>query len=247
MIRAIVVDDEPKARELLANKLTKNCPQVLVIGIAESAEVARDLVDKEKPDLVFLDVAMPGESGFDFLKKFSSLDFEIIFVTGFNDYALDAIKFCAIGYVLKPIRNADLIEAVDNAHRRILDKRMLERNQHFLTNINNPGSPSNRIGIPTTEGLEFVSTSEIIRCEGVQRCTKVHLTSRKSLISSYNLGVFVKLLKGYGFYDVHKSHLINLAQIKRYNRTGEVEMLDNSVIPVSRRRRNDFLEQLQRI
>ncbi|MFN0216895.1 MAG: LytR/AlgR family response regulator transcription factor, partial [Saprospiraceae bacterium] len=122
MITAILVDDEPKARAVLEETIRQYCPQVAVIGQADDAAEAYSLITEKHPQLVFLDIAMPRESGFDLLKRLPSLDFEIIFVTGFGDYTLDAIKFCAVGYVLKPIQTEELIAAVDNARVRIETK-----------------------------------------------------------------------------------------------------------------------------
>ncbi len=247
MITAILVDDEPKSRAVLEEKLRQYCPQVTVIGQVGDAAEAFSLITEKHPQLVFLDIAMPRESGFDLLKRLPSLDFEIIFVTGFGDYALDAIKFCAVGYVLKPIQTEELIAAVNHAHIRIEAKMENERNRQLLHNILNPGNANNRIGIPTMEGLEFVATSQIIRCEGLQKCTRVVVQETKGIVSSYNLGEFRKLLEDYGFFAVHKSHLINLSHIRKFDRESTVTMVDGSQVPVSKRKKQEFLEQLTRV
>lgn len=247
MIRAVLVDDESKALEVLRNKLYTYCPHVEIVGTADSADAAFDLIPTVQPQLVFLDVAMPKENGFDLLRRLPNLNFEIIFVTGFDSYALDAIKFCAIGYVLKPIENEELIGAVGKATRRISEKINQERNQQFLQNLMHPGQSNNRIGIPTESGLEFIPTEEIIRCEGYQKYTKVIANGRKDLLSSYNIGEFRKLLESYGFYAPHKSHLINMSHIERYDKEGTVTMSDASHVPVSRRKKQEFMEQLTRL
>lgn len=244
---AILIDDEAAPLATLQDYLRKYCPQVQISGIGRSASEAFDLILEKRPDLVFLDIEMPGESGFDLLRKLPSLDFEIIFVTGFDTYGLQAIKFCAIGYVLKPIRTEELITAVNSAQKRIAEKKEFNRNKQLLSNLTNPGHPANRIGIPTERGLEFVETSVIVRCEGLQGYTQVILRDRKSILCSYNLGEFVKLLADYDFYSVHKSHLINLTHIVRYDKEGRIKMTDGAEIPVSRRRRQDFLERLTRL
>ncbi|MFK7807054.1 MAG: LytR/AlgR family response regulator transcription factor [Saprospiraceae bacterium] len=242
MVRAILVDDEPKALKSLQNLLQKFCPDIEVVGTANSGEKAYELITGERPQLLFLDVAMPKESGFDLLKRLPSLDFEIIFVTGFDKYAIDAFKFSAIGYILKPIETSDLIKAVHNALARIKTKVENQRNEQLLLNINNAKSLDNKIGIPMMEGLEFVMVKNIIRCEALQRVTKIVIQDQKDLISSYNLGSFIKLLEPYHFFASHRAHLINLAHVKRFHREGTVLMADDSTIPVSRRRRADFLE-----
>ena len=247
MIRAVLIDDESKAIEVLKQKLHTYCPEIQVIGTASTTELAYDLITANHPQLVFMDIAMPKENGFDLLRRLPNLNFELIFVTGFDSFALDAIKFCAIGYVLKPIENEELIDAVGKARRRIVEKLNSERNQQLLENMLNPGNSRNRIGIPTEAGLEFIPTEDIIRCEGFQKYTKVIALGRKILLSSYNIGEFRKLLERYGFYAPHKSHLINLHHISRYDKEGIVTMSDDSHVPVSRRKKQEFMDKLTRV
>lgn len=247
MIRAVLIDDEAKAVEVLKQKLGTYCPAIQIVGTAHSAAEGYDLITAIHPQLVFLDVAMPKENGFDLLRKLPNLNFELIFVTGFDSYALDAIKFCAIGYILKPIENEELIMATNKAISRIMEKMNQERNQQFLQNLLNPGNVQNRIGIPTETGLEFIPTEKIIRCEGYQKYTKVIALETKEILSSYNIGEFRKLLESYGFYSPHKSHLINLQHIKRYDKDGIVTMSDNSHVPVSRRKKQEFMDKLTRV
>ena len=246
-ITAVIVDDEDKLRTVLREKLSRFCPQIEIVGEVNSAKDALPLIVNQNPDLVFLDISMPEESGFDLLNKLPNLDLEIIFVTSFNEFAIEAIKFCAIGYLLKPVAPEELIKAVAVAEKRIETKKENQRNRQLLENLLNPGSMQNRIGIPTGQGLEFVQTGNIIRCEGEQKYTNIFIQNQKDILSSYNLGEFQKLLHRYGFFQPHKSHLINLSHIKRYDREGVVTMSDNSTVPVSRRKRHDFLDQLNRL
>lgn len=247
MIRAVLIDDEAKALEVLKLKLNTYCPQIQITGCAVSTDEAYHLITTTHPQLIFLDVAMPKESGFDLLKRLPQLEFEIIFVTGFDSYALDAIRFSAIGYILKPVQNEDLIETVEKAMRRIKEKLDQERNRQFLTNLLNPGNVRNRIGIPTESGLEFIPTGDIIRCEGFQKYTRVHTIQKKGYLSSYNIGEFRKLLENYGFFAPHKSHLINMIHIRRYDKEGTVTMIDESHVPVSRRKKQEFMDKLTRV
>lgn len=245
MIKAILVDDEPKAVSVLKSTLNELFPEIQISAMVHSAAEAYEKIIDEKPDLLFLDIAMPNDSGFDLLRRLPNLNFEIIFVTGFDEYALEAVKFCAIGYVMKPIQDRDFMIAVRNALKRISEKQENQRNKQLLKNIMNPGNLQNRIGIPTVTGIEFMPTDEIIRCEGLGGCTKVVLKERKNIISSYNLGVFKKLLEEYGFYTVHKSHLINTLHLKSYDREGVITMTNDDSIPVSRRKRNEFIERIK--
>ncbi len=244
---AVLIDDEHKSINMLDGLLREFCPQVEILGVGSSIDLGIEAILKFQPDIVFLDIEMPGGSGFDLLKKLPHLNFEIIFVTSHEDYALDAIKFCAIGYILKPIREVELIASVNHAQIRVKEKVENFRNKQLLQNLINPQSTSNRIGIPTSRGLDFVETGSIIRCEGIQRCTKVILNNSQSILSSYNLGEFKKLLESYNFYAPHKSHLISLDHIIRYDKEGTIEMSDGIIVPVARRRRQEFLEKMTRL
>lgn len=246
-MRAVLIDDEKYALAVLEERLRKFCPQVEIVGKASSAVEGQQMITELMPDLVFLDIVMPEQTGFDLLNQLPHLNFQLIFVTSFDEYAIQAIKFCAIGYITKPIRTEELLLAVNQAQKRFTEKSEFERNKQLLQNLVTPNSPTNRIGIPTERGLEFLETKDIVRCEGVQRCTKVIIDQRKSIISSYNIGEFVKLLETYNFYPVHKSHLVNLSHIIRYDNEGSLEMSDGDNIPVSRRRRQEFLEHLTRL
>ncbi|MBV6653380.1 MAG: response regulator transcription factor [Mameliella sp.] len=247
MIKAIIIEDEAHARLTLKSKLEEFCPEVSILGLAETPVEGKQLIETLKPELIFLDIAMPGESGFDMLSKLDNLNFEIIFVTGFNHYAINAIDFCAIGYILKPIDTGALVKAVHNASSRIRERRDNARILEFVQNMKQAGNAANKIGIPVEEGLEFVPTSEIIRCEGQNKLTRVVIAGQPPIISSYNIGEFVRLLSPYGFFQVHRSHLINLNRIIRYNREGQVTMEDESTVPVSKRRRSEFLQKLPRL
>ncbi len=246
-VKAIIVDDEEFSRLLLKSKLEEYCSQVNIMELCSSAREAKESIQKIEPDLVFLDIAMPDKTGIDLLKELPELNFEIIFVTGFNSFAIEAIQLSAIGYVLKPIQNDLLIEAVGHAVQRIQEKQENRRNKVFIQNILNPDLSKKRIGIPTEEGLDFVSIEDIIRCEGYLKYTKVKLKSGKTLLSSYNIGEFRRLLENYNFYACHKSHLINLLHIRKYMKEGTILMEDNSYVPVSKRRKAEFLKVLTRI
>lgn len=246
-VKAIIVDDEEFSRLLLKSKLEEYCPNVNIRELCASAEEAKVAIQKIEPDLVFLDIAMPDKTGIDLLRELPELNFEIIFVTGFNTFAIEAIQLSAIGYVLKPIQNDLLVDAVGHAVQRIQEKKENRRNKVFIQNIVNPDLSKKRIGIPTEEGLDFVSIEDIIRCEGYLKYTKVILKSGKTLLSSYNIGEFRRLLENYNFFSCHKSHLINLLHIKKYMKEGTILMEDNSYVPVSKRRKTDFLKVLTRI
>lgn len=242
----IILDDEPKLREVLSIKLNTNCPEIVVLQKLENAKLGYEAILKHKPQIVFLDIAMPGESGFELLSRFDSIDFEVIFVTGYNEYGLDALKVSAVDYLLKPVKTEDLVAAVQKAKYRIDTQNKIERYENLLHNINHVGDQNTRLAIPGTNAYEFIKVEEIIRCEGWQKYTKIHLISGDTIVSSYNLGVFKDMLLKYEFYETHKSHLVNTHHIRKYLKEGTVVMSDGSDVPVSRRKKDHFLDDFIR-
>lgn len=241
------MDDEEYPRLLLKELLEESFPEIEIIGDADNADDAYEMIENEEPDLVFLDIAMPEKTGFDLLQMFDHPDFEVIFVTGYDQYALDAFNHFAIGYLLKPIDSSMLTEVVLNAKKRIESKKSNANIQELLQHLSSSTRKTNRIGIPTMEGLEFVEMNEIIRCEGDQKYTKVYLTNRTNILSSYNIGEFRRILEHHNFFQCHKSHLVNLNHVRKYNKEGTLHMSDDSSVPVSKRKKIEFLNQLPRL
>jgi len=244
-IKTILVDDERKALAILKNKIERLCPGIDVIAETQNPKEAISLIMNLKPDLVFLDIAMPELNGFDVLKQFEQPNFEIIFATAFDDYAIEAIRHCAIGYLVKPIDNDDLQNSVNNAIKNIEEKTALKKNKILIENLGVQKFQKKKIVIPSTDGLEFVKISEIIHCEGVDGYTKIYFENLKPILSSNSIGHFNKLLKEHDFYLVHKSHLINVEHIEKYLNEGYVLLTQNHKIPVSRNKRADFLNSLR--
>ncbi|RFN58795.1 LytR/AlgR family response regulator transcription factor [Marixanthomonas ophiurae] len=246
-VTAILIDDERKALAILKNKLERLCPNVKVISETQSPDEGIELIKQLKPQLVFLDIAMPEMSGFDLLAEIKNPDFEIIFATAFDNYAIEAIKHCAIGYLVKPVDNQDLMITVNKAIQNIEDKSALEKNKLLIENLGVQTFQNKKIVIPSQEGLEFVKMSDILHFEGDNGYTKIHFVNKKSMLSSHNIGYFNKLLDNQSFYLIHKSYLINLSHIKKYLNEGYIVLEDNSKLPVSRNRRQDFFNKLKSI
>lgn len=244
-ITAILIDDERKALEILKNKMERLCPEVTIIAQTQDPQEGLYLIKKLKPQLVFLDVAMPEMSGFDVLAEIENPDFEIIFATAFDNYAIEAIKHCAIGYLVKPVDNSDLVETVNKAIQNIEDKSALDKNKQLIENLGIQTFQKKKIVIPSQEGLEFVKIEDIIYCAGEDGYTKIHFINRKPILSSHSIGHFNRLLDNNDFYLVHKSYLINLSYIEKYLNEGYVVLIKNHKIPVSRNRRQDFLNSLK--
>ncbi len=244
-IKTILIDDERKALAILKNKIERLCPNIEIIAETQSPVEGVALIKKLEPQLIFLDIAMPDLNGFDVLQQFSEPNFEIIFATAFNDYAIDAIKHCAIGYLVKPIDNADLVAAVKNASKNIEEKTALAKNKLLIENLGVQTFQNKKIVIPSQDGLEFVKMVDIIFCEGVEGYTKIHFINRKPMLSSHSIGHFSKLLDNSDFYLVHKSYFVNLSYIEKYLNEGYLILSENHKVPVSRNRRQDFLNNLK--
>lgn len=241
---AMIIDDEPKLRKVLEIKLTQYCEGITIIGTAGNVEEAFQKINELKPQIIFLDISMPGASGFDLLSKFDTINFEVIFVTGFNDYVLDALKVSAVDYLLKPLVTEDLIKAVDKAKIKIEDRQKIELYEVLQHNLNHIGEQETKVAIPGTSAYDFVKINDIIRCEGWQKYTRIYLRDGSCIVSSYNIGVFKDMLESYGFFSTHKSHLINTAMITKYLKEGTVLLSDGSSVPVARRKKEEFSERV---
>ncbi|MFK7806681.1 MAG: LytR/AlgR family response regulator transcription factor [Saprospiraceae bacterium] len=241
---ALIIDDEQKLRKVLQIKLEQFCKNVKVIGTAANSTEGFEKINQLKPQIVFLDISMPGESGFDMLNRFTKIDFEIIFVTGFNDYILDALKVSAVDYLLKPVGTEELIDSVTKACKRIDDREKIKRYDVLRHNLGHLGEQDTKLAIPGTNAYDFVKMSDIIRCEGWQKYTRIYITDGSCLVSSYNIGIFKEMLESYGFYSTHKSHLINVSLISKYLKEGTVVMTDGSNVPVARRKKEEFVDKI---
>lgn len=241
-VNAILIDDERKALAILKNSIQRVAPDINILAQTQSPEEGLELIKDLKPNLVFLDIAMPKISGFDLLKRIPEPSFEIIFVTAFDKYAIDAIQHCAIGYLVKPFDNDDLTLAINNALKNIRNKTALKKNTVLVENLSTDIFQKKKIVISTHQGMEFVEIKDIIYCEGVDGYTNFYFTNGKTLLSSNRIGVFYKMLENKAFYLIHRSYLINLDHMNRYLNEGYVEMNNNKKLPVSRNRRTGFLD-----
>ncbi len=241
---AIIIDDEPKLSEVLKIKIEQNFDDIKILGFAQNIIDAKQMIDLYQPKIIFLDITMPGGSGFQLLDKFDNIDFEIIFVTGYSEYALDALKVSAAEYLLKPVKTDELIEAINKVKSRIDQKEDSKRYQLLKHNIDKVGNQDSKIVIPGQQSYEVVNIKDILRCEGFQKYTYIYLLDGSKHLSSYNIGVYKDMLANYEFYSPHKSHLINTKHIKRYLTEGSVIMIDDSSVPVSRRRKEEFTSEI---
>ncbi len=249
MIKAIIVDDELGARESLSKMIEKNCKQIEVVAKVDSMLSAFEAITNKEPDLVFLDIEMPNGNAFDLLEKFKSINFNIIFTTAYDHYAIKAIKFSAIDYILKPIDPEELVTAVKRFENQRGQKESLDKQFKTLLSNVKPDNKLKKVGIPDGDGLIFINLSDIIRCDSDGNYTFFILTSGKKIIASRTLGEYEQMFTDDNFFRIHRSHLINLEHVKKYikGEGGYVVMSDNSQVEVSRRNKTDFLEKLSHL
>lgn len=247
-MRAILVDDEPDGIRTLKKLLEMNCPEVEIVATCSNTFDAVNKIQELKPDLIFLDIRMPNKSGLDMLAEISEIDFEVIFVTAHNEYMLQALQFSAVDYLMKPVDEDRLQEAVQRVEKRLKGKKNEGRTEVLLHNINKAGYPLEmRLCLPTQKGFTIVKLEEIIYCEAQRSYTLFRLINNKSIIISKPLFDYDKLLADTVFLRVHKSFLINLMHIKEYMRGegGTVVMSDGMEVEISRRKKEQFLDKVK--
>jgi len=247
-IKAIIVDDEQHCIEALQTMLQKKCPEVTVLAGVKSVQEAKELVDELQPDLVFLDVEMPHQNGFELLKMYDKVNFEVIFTTAYEQYALKAIKFNALDYLLKPFSVKELqdaLEKVKEKQQTRLKDQSVSPLEIFMQNMKTLQQTHKKIALPTINGLVFMPVQKIVRCESTGNYTKIFFTDKKHLMVSRPLKEFEELLTDVDFFRVHNSHLINLQQMQSYiqGEGGFALMSDGTQVEVSRRRKADFLKK----
>jgi two-component system, LytTR family, response regulator len=242
MMKAVIVDDEKDSREILANYVAKYCPDVTVCGFGESVSTGLEVIKKHQPDIVFLDIEMPYGNGFDLLEKCSDFTFETVFVTAFDNYAIQALNQSAAYYLLKPIDIEELLNAIE----KIRAERQIENyTQHakvLLHNIN--GETQQKIMLPTMEGFEIVSIHSILYCEAVDNFTRFFFENSPTLLICRTLKYFEDILRTHRFFRIHSSYLINPEYVIRYSKGkgGYVTMKNKQELEISSTKKKEFLE-----
>jgi two-component system, LytTR family, response regulator len=249
MINAVIIEDEKKSREVLETLVKSNCPDVNLIGSADSVNQGITLIKKANPSLVFLDIEMADGSGFDLLEQLSQARFDVIFTTASDQHALRAIKYSAIDYLLKPIDADELKAAVEKIQKKKALPDNLENLQFLLQNLRKPAEQYTKITLPTGNAYEIVNVKDIIRCEADGSYTSFFLESKKKMLVSASLKHYEDLLPENDFIRVHHHHLININHVVRYLKTdgGYAVMSDGTQIEISRRKKEAFLQRLNKI
>lgn len=246
-INCIILDDEPNNINMLKRLLQKHCVYVTIIAEETDTENGLKLINELHPDLVFLDIHMPNMNGFELLKKLEPISFEVIFVTAFGEHALEAFEYHAIGYVTKPIRTDKLIDAVENAQKRIKQKSTAENIfTLFETRMNH--HEEMKIALATLNGLIFVNREDIIYCESAGNYTNFYTLQGKKIVVSKQLGEYEKLLPEANFVRIHERFIINLRYVNEYvkGRGGEIKLNNVITLPVSASRKEVLLARFQK-
>lgn len=247
MIKAIIVDDEVCFREMIELLLKDYFPNVHIVAQAESVPQAVQVIEAYNPDLVFLDIEIKCGTGFHVLQKLKTRDFKLIFITAFNDFAIQAIKFSAIDYILKPINEFEFKSGVERAVQEIERNDKLSPLETLF--INHQEKQHKKLVLRTMQDIHVVNIDEIIRCEADNAYTTFFLTSGEKVLVSKGICNFTELLTGYGFVTPHQSHLVNLNYIKKLDKSdgGFLILKDNTEIPVSVRRKQAILGLLNKL
>lgn len=245
-VTAVIVDDEQDSRETLRRFANKYCPHISILADCENIEQAKSAILKHKPQLVFLDIEMPHGNAFDLLEQWGTIDFEIIFITAFSQYAVQAFALSAAHYLLKPLDIEELEKAVDAVSQQIEEKQKINRAEILLQNIEAVHNQNRKLVLPTMEGLEVVRMSEILYCKAEDNFTIFHFTDGRKLMICRNLKFFESALSHFGFCRIHRSHIINLEYIKRYvkGKGGSVIMENGQEILVANTKKSELIRRL---
>ncbi len=246
MIHAIIIDDERTSRDTLRKMLERYCPELTVIAEADGYQKGLEVLRQLSPDVLFLDVQMPDGSGFKLLESLQGIDFEVIFTTAYDSYAIQAIRFSALDYLLKPIDAAELKEAVEKV-KKIKEKPAVNKKVEVLIDsLQRPERFPERVVLHTADTIHVVDSSSIVRCESDDYYTRFYFKDESSLLISKTLKDVEEMLTPHHFIRVHKSHLVNIIFIRSFDKSSGGILLENGVlVPVSRRKKENLHSLLQ--
>lgn len=247
MIKAIIVDDESCFREMIQMLLKDYFLEIEVVAEADNVEEAVKVIQNKSPDLVFLDIEIKGGTGFHVLQKLKERNFKLIFITAFNDFAIQAIKFSAIDYILKPINEFEFKAGVERAVREINKKEHSDQFDHLFQNYQDKSEK--KLVLRTMQDIHVINIGELVRCSADNSYTTFHLVSGEKIIISKGIGEYVELLTSYGFVKPHQSHLVNLNYIKKLDKAdgGCLILKDKSTVPVSLRQKQQLIDALNKL
>ena len=248
MLRTVIVDDEDHVRATLGKFIAKYCPECIVAGEAGSVKEAREVIGRVNPDLVLLDIQLGDATGFDLLNRFDDPSFKVIFITAHDQYAVQAFKVSALDFLLKPVNPLELAEAVSRA-RQSVQQELRIKLEALETNLQQGAARGKKLVIKTLENIYVIDTNSIVYCASDGPYTTITTEEGEKIICSRPIKEYDELLTAYGFYRVHRSYLINLSYIRRFEKQdgGSVVLSGDARIPVASRKRDELLELFERL
>ncbi len=248
MIRCVIVEDEEIARKVLKSLLAQYCQDVMVCAEADDVASGKTMIEMFRPDLVFLDIEMPGGSGFKLLNSIENIDFEVVFITAYEQFAIKAIRHDALDYILKPIDPKELVAAVEKVKEAKYKKTLKKQYDNLLKNLDPEQLVVRKISISTTDKIHLIDVDDIIRCESDNYYTKIFFKDGNNLLVSKTLKEMDQKLEEYDFVRTHKSHLVNMRCIKNFIKDEMmVVMTDGTKVPVSKRKKERIMEVINNL
>lgn len=246
-IKSIIIEDEMNARSALKNMLDYHCPEISIVGEAGTVKEAVDVIKSVESDLLFLDVNLPDGTSFDILKKIKREKSKIVFITAHDEYALQAIKMCALDYLLKPVKPDDLRAALNKVKQAIENEERYNLNIDTCIDNYRESGQQKKIILNTAENMFVLEIKNIIRCEASENYSTLHLVDEKPIMVAKTLKEFEEMLSPFGFFRLHQSHLVNLRFVSAYEKKsgGHARLHDGQRLPVSKRRKEGFLKALE--
>lgn len=246
MLHCIIVDDEKLSREVLCNYLKEYCSDVEVVETVSSVKSAYKSIRKHKPDFIFLDIEMADGKGFQLLEMFDKIDFKVIFVTAYSEYAVRAFRFSAVDYLLKPVKIDELKDAVEKVRLASIKEPLAGNLSSLLVNLKNGMNSISTIVINHLKGFDVLKIPEIIMCQADGYCTNFYLTANRKIVSSKNLKHFSSLLEGEKFIRIHHSYLINIEHVAGYSKQGEIFLTEGHKAYLGDSYKSDFINRFSR-
>jgi len=247
MIKAIIIEDEQRSREMLEEMLKQNFKDINVAAVCKDVSEGKVAIEVQQPHLVFTDIELGNSSAFEMLRQIEHIDFEVIFTTAYDRYAIQAIKFSALDYLLKPFSLSDLSDALTHYRQKQNKKQSNVQFDTLFHNLKDLQKSSKKIALPTNNGLVMVPLNEIIHCQAEVNYTTFFLSHKRKMVIAKTLKEYEELLNEFDFIRVHNSHLINLHHVLNYKKGegGTVTMSNGSEVDVSRRKKDEFLKRLE--
>ena len=249
MIRTIIIEDEPVSREMLTLMLQRHKSEIEIVDTCSNPDDGIESIEKHQPDLIFLDIQMPKMNGFDMLKKINDINFEVIFTTAFDQYAINAIRSSALDYLLKPVDDEDLTAAIEKCKEKMKEKKTKAQFENLFNNLSNKNPLDKTLALAASDGISFIKMSDILRVEANGRYAKFYLLTKETILVSKTLGDFEEILSANQFFRIHDSSIINLNHVKKYVRGdgGTVVLSDNTELDVARRRKEEFIKLIPKL